>query len=427
LPAPTLTSILPQMDYFLFFLYIILFLSLVWYLDKKNIIRIDMGMAAAAFILKVAMACLYGYIFQKYYGGDDTWMYHYQSLEETAFLKSDPLHFLHSLINPTAYTRYMMTTWWQELEYASLIKLLAVLNIFSGGSYYVNAVLFSMLTFWGAYFYYRLLVSLFPSGKTIIMLVFFFFVPLIFWTSGIRKDGLILLSTGLFFFSFYLFLLQRNWKLLLVSLFALLGVALNRNFVALGMVPLALAWVFSSVGGIKPWKAFVFVYSLSLVLFFISPFTGPVNIPAAFVQRQADFLALQGGSYVELDRLEPNPVSFIKLLPQALNHVFFRPYPGENNSALYVFSAVETWFVLLIFLLFILFPVPKTKRSLFDACLWGLLFFALTNYLFIGYTIPFLGAIVRYRIIYESILLAIVAVHVNWEKLLPRQIYKFLL
>ncbi|HLO80112.1 MAG TPA: hypothetical protein VK166_04095 [Chitinophagaceae bacterium] len=423
MPTPTLTSILRQMDYFLFFLYIILFLFLVRYLDKKNIIRINIGLASAAFVLKVSMACLYGYIFQKYYGGDDTWMYHYQSLEETAFLKSDPLHFLHSLINPTAYTRYMMTTWWQELEYASLIKLLAVLNVFSGGSYYVNAVLFSMLTFWGAYFYYRLLVSVFPKGRTIFLLVFFFFIPLIFWTSGIRKDGLILLSTGMFFYSFYLFLGNKSRKLLLVSLFALLGVALNRNFVALSMVPLALAWAISSAGGVKPWKAFIFVYALSLVLVFISPLIGPVNIPAAFVQRQSDFLALQGGSYVELDRLEANPVSFIKLLPQALNHVFLRPYPGENNGALYVFSALETWFVMLVFLLFLLFPLPHTKRPLFHACFWALIFFALTNYLFIGYTIPFLGAIVRYRIIYESILLAVVAVHVNWEKLLPKRIY----
>jgi hypothetical protein len=415
------------MDYFLFFFYIILFIFLIRYLGTKNIIRIDTGVASLAFLLKVSMACLYGFIFQKYYGGDDTWMYHYQSLEETIFLKNDPLHFLHSLIDPTAYTRYMMTTWWQELEYASLIKLLAVLNVFSGGAYYVNAVLFSMLTFWGAYFYIRLLATIFPGREKLMVLVFFFFVPLIFWTSGIRKDGLILLSTGLFFYSFHLFLEKKNWKMLVVALVAISGVALNRNFVALSLVPAALAWMISIYGRIKPLRSFIFVYTVSLVIFFVSAVAGPVNIPAKFVQRQADFMALRGGSFVELDQLEDHPLSFIKLLPQALNHVFLRPYPGESEGALYIFSAVETWFVLLVFLLFLLFPLPLLKRNLSRAVVLALVFFSLSNYLFIGYTIPFLGAIVRYRIIYESILLALLAAQINWEKMLPKALHKFIL
>lgn len=415
------------MDYFLFFFYIILFIFLIRYLGKKNIIRIDTGVASLAFLLKVSMACLYGFVFQKYYGGDDTWMYHHQSLEETSFLKNDPLHFLHSLIDPTSYTRYMMTTWWQELEYASLIKLLAVLNVFSGGSYYVNAVLFSMITFWGAYFYILLLSKVFPGRQKVIMLVFFFFIPLIFWTSGIRKDGLILFSTGLFFYSFHSFLEQKKGTMLVVSLVALAGIALNRNFVALSLIPATLAWLISIYGRVRPLRSFVFVYSLSLVIFFVSAVVGPVNIPARFVQRQADFMALKGGSLVELDKLEDDPLSFIKLLPQALNHVFLRPYPGESHGALYIFSTVETWFVLLIFLLFLVFPQPLLKGSISRAVVPALVFFSISNYLFIGYTIPFLGAIVRYRIIYESILLALLVARINWEKMLPKVLHKYIL
>jgi hypothetical protein len=148
-----------------------------------------------------------------------------------------------------------------------------------------------------------------------------------------------------------------------------------------------------------------------------------VNIPHKFAERQADFMALKGGSYVELDRLEDHPASFIRLLPQALNHVFLRPYPGESQGMLYFFSAMETWFILLIFLLCMLFPVHRYKRPLLPAAIIALVFFSLSNYLFIGYTIPFLGAIVRYRIIYESILLAVVAIHVNWEKLFPQKMH----
>jgi hypothetical protein len=88
---------------------------------------------------------------------------------------------------------------------------------------------------------------------------------------------------------------------------------------------------------------------------------------------------------------------------------------------------VETYFVLLVFLLSILYPTREYKHVFFTAPLLTLLFFAFSNYLFIGYTIPFLGAIVRYRIIYEGLLLAVAAARIDWKRILPDNIYKKLL
>lgn len=410
------------MAYFLFFIYLLSFSLLLRYLGKKDVVAIRPGMAVAGFLLKVLLGCLYGYIFLRYYGGDDTWMYHAQSLEETRFLKTDPLHFLHSLIDPTSYTRYMMTTYWQELEYAFLIKLLAIMNVFSGGHYYVNVVLFSMISFWGGYFYYRFFSMLFPGKEKLFLVIFFLFIPLVFWTSGIRKDGLIFLSSGLVFYSVHKYLDLQRPKFLVYTALGLLLLALNRNFIALSMLPALLAWVIADRTKAKPWLVFASAYALALVVFFLTAYSGPVNLPAAFVKRQADFLALKGGSYVTLDRLEPDPFSFIKVFPQAVNHVFFRPLPGEQPGALSLFSGIETYFVLLVFILLILFPAPERQSPNRAACL-AIMFFALSNYLFIGYTIPFLGAIVRYRIVFESLLLALATAGVNWQKILPGRIY----
>ena len=412
------------MAYFLFFIYLSLFLILVRWLGRKNLIHIDMWYAGVGFILKIGLGCLYGYIFLRYYGGDDTWLYHGQSLEETRFLKRDPLHFLHSLVDPTSYSRYMMTTYWQEIEYAFLIKLLAILNVFSGGHYYVNVVLFSMISFWGGYFYYRFFSQLFPGKEKLFLIIFFLFVPLVFWTSGIRKDALIFLSSGLFFYCLLRFFqCGRKWFLLYTGL-ALLLLFLNRSFIALSIIPAAIAWSISHFRGVKPWRSFFFVYSLSSVLFFLSSAIGPVNLQKAFVKRQADFQALKGGSYVELDNLEPHPLSFIRILPQALNHVFLRPIPGEQPGALSLFSGVETYFVLLILILSFLVPARDNIPIPDSAPLLAILFFAFSNYLFIGYTIPFLGAIVRYRIIFESLLLTVAATRINWQKLVTKNLYE---
>jgi hypothetical protein len=320
----------------------------------------------------------------------------------------------------------MMTSYWQEIEYAFLIKLLAILNVFSGGHYYVNVVLFSMISFWGGYFYYRFFSELFPGREKLFLIIFFLFVPLVFWTSGIRKDALIFLSSGLFFYGLRRFFQDGKLVFLLCTGAALLLLSLNRSFVALSVLPAAAAWALSHYRGIKPWRAFIFVYTLSLVLFFLSSVTGPADLPAAFVNRQADFKALKGGSYVELDNLEPRPLSFIKILPQALNHVFLRPIPGEQPGVLSFCSGIETYFVLLVILLSFILP-SQQSRNFFSAPLLALLFFALSNYLFIGYTIPFLGAIVRYRIIYESLLLAGAAARMDWQRILPASIYRKLL
>jgi hypothetical protein len=127
---------------------------------------------------------------------------------------------------------------------------------------------------------------------------------------------------------------------------------------------------------------------------------------------------------VELDNLEPHPLSFIRILPQALNHVFLRPIPGEQPGALSLFSGVETYFVLLILILSFLVPARDNIPIPDSAPLLAILFFAFSNYLFIGYTIPFLGAIVRYRIIFESLLLTVAATRINWQKLVTKNLYE---
>jgi len=413
------------MAYLLFIAYLAVFILLLRYLAGRGIIRIGWPMAAAGFTLKVLMGCLYGFLFQEYYGGDDTWMYFHQSLEETLFLKSEPGPFLHSLVSPHQYTRYMMTTWWQELEYASLIKLLAILNLFSGGHYYVNVVLFSGITFWGSYFFYRFFSLIIPGREKLAGIVLFFFVPLVFWTSGIRKDGMVWLWSGLFFLSVFRILEQKRWRAIPIALIALLFVALNRNFVALGLLPLTAAWVLSRV--MPTWKAYIFVYTTSLVLFFLSHYVGPVDLPQAFVNRQQDFLTLKGGSLVELEPLTPHPAGFLKVLPQALEHVMLRPFPGESTSLLYLASMLESYLVILMMLLAILFPRPGWKMSLGSAGVLAVLAFILSNYLLVGYTIPFLGAIVRYRIIFESLLLVVSVLFVDWEKIPGLKLHKFFL
>ena len=140
-----------------------------------------------------------------------------------------------------------------------------------------------------------------------------------------------------------------------------------------------------------------------------------MDFPGKIKERQQEFFRLKGGSQVKLDSLDERPLSYVKILPQALNHVFLRPYPGEQSSLLYRFSALETWFCMIIFLLALVFPSRSASQVLVQPIVLTIIFYGLTNYLLIGYTIPFLGAIVRYRIIFETLFLAMLVRCTRWN------------
>lgn len=399
----------------LFLFHISLFLLLLYFLSAKKMISLSPGWTIPAFLFKVLMGCLYGYIFLHNYGGDDTWMYHEQSLAETEFLRSQPLRFLHSVIDPTRYTRYSMNTYWQELEYASLIKLLAVINVFSGGHYYVNVVLFSMISFWGAYYLFRIFDRNNPGSTTLLFLVFFFFIPMVFWTSGIRKDGLILFFTSLVFYHFNNYLTNRRIKSVLIAAASLFLLSLQRSVVAITIIPILATWFVAATGKFKPWLVFLVFFTIGTALFFLSPLIG-INLPSMIVNRQAEFLSLTGGSFVTLDPLTPDFASFMHVLPQAFNHSFLRPYPGEHAGLLYLGSAVETWIVVALLSLCLLFRKKESKLT-GDPLMLSLLAFVILSYLIIGYTIPFVGAIVRYRSVPEAVLLGIIISYTDWKKI----------
>jgi hypothetical protein len=190
---------------------------------------------------------------------------------------------------------------------------------------------------------------------------------------------------------------------------------LVRSFLALTLIPALLAWGMSGKLWQSPWKVFSSVYAICIFLFFLSGQLGPVDFPGKIKERQQEFFRLKGGSEVRLDSLDERPVSYLKILPQALNHVFLRPYPGEQSSLLYRFSALETWFCVIVFLLALVFPSPSSRMVLIQPMVVTIIFYGLTNYLLIGYTIPFLGAIVRYRIIFETLFLAVLVRCIRWN------------
>lgn len=405
-----------------FIFYSIIFIYVLHRLTR-NKAPLTVTELSLAFLFKVAMGCLYGYIYGHFYNGDDTWMYHHHSLGELQKLLHEPVHYFTEL-GPAESFAWAGGGFWQglsayinTLENDSIIKILSIANIFSRGNYYINVVFFNFILFWGHYWLFSLYVKEFPEKRKPLLLLIFFFPPLVFWLSGIRADGLILFFLALLLIQFRRWLYDHKKWALVYCIIAGTGIIIFRIQVILLVIPALTAWYISVKFKRKPVTTFIWVFGIGGLLFFATAWVSPAkNLPGVIVNRQQAYMALQGTRF-PLDSLQPSITGFARVLPQALSHTFVRPYIWEAKGALQLMTAVE---IIVCWLLVITAMVKKEihwKKTLTSPLLLFSLSFGITLYIFIGFTIPFPGAIVRYKAIPELLLLTIPIICTDWRLL----------
>ena len=358
--------------------------------------------------LKVLMGLVYGYIFLHFYHGDDTWRIHQESLNETKILLNNPALFFTEQYTPffaieqaTSFIKFASVLT-NDLEYALLVKTLAFFNLISQGNYYINVFLFNLILFWGHYWLFLLLKELFPGSRKQLYGVIFLFLPAVFWLSGIRADGLL-------FFFLSLFLLNIHRKKIFLTIIGLAGTIIFRpQFGVLTMLT-AIPYLLSLKIKKNPLIIFLISYMLAIIVCFIT------GLQQFVVNNQHQFLALKGTRF-ELPALQPGISSFAALFPLALNHVFLRPYPWEAASALQLFYALEIIFFWIIIVFAIIKRREDWKLRLFNPVILMILFLAISSCILTGYIVPFPGAIARYRIIPELLLLAVATGNINYKK-----------
>jgi hypothetical protein len=403
-----------------FLFYCALFIFLLYKLTRKKEL-LTVTELSLAFLFKVGLGCLYGYIYLHYYNGDDTWNFHKDSLTDLYKLKHETRHYFTELLPAETFAGAGGTFWHgfsaylHTLENDSIIKILSIADIFTGSNYYINVVFFNFILFWGHYWLFSFFVKEFPDKRKPLLLLIFFFPPLVFWLSGIRGDGLVLFFLALLLVHFRRWLYEhKNWSLL-YCIFGIAGIIIYRSQVVLLLIPALLAWFISVKFNRKPLAVFLWVYAISGLVFFASAWVSPArNLPGVIVDRQQGFLKLHGTRF-QLDSLQPTVTSFVRVLPQALSHTFIRPYFWEAKGALQIMTAAEILVCWLLVLLAIIKRDIHSKRTLHKPLILFCLAVGLTLYIFIGYVIPFPGAIVRYKAIPELLMLSVAVICTNWS------------
>lgn len=343
-----------------------------------------------------------------YHGGNDYWDVNREGWEEYRLLGRDPGEYFANIFRSNYAKGYSglfdsFQSFWSDLKNNLVIKLVSVFDIFSQGNYYINSLFFNYLVFFGHVALYRLFNKIY-EGQSIRILIGCFLLPsLLYFSSGIHKDGLVFLLLALLAYAVFQSLQKKQFSLkrIVIIVITISLLFLFRNFLLLALLPSLTAWIIAVRMKWQAWACLTIAFLISgIILFNVNAVFPSVDPLKAIVQRQADFLQLPLSSTpLNLDTLHPAFGSFLQNAPQAINHLLLRPYITELPSPILLPMNIELFIYQLLFLLLLVVHKKRTLLNL-DPVIPFFLFFTGSVFLLIGYIVPNLGSLIRYRSIY---------------------------
>lgn len=411
------------------YLFFIIYLLICFWLIPKIAFVKDAGLSLRVTRLLLAFRILMGlicaYYFERVLAFSDPAGYNAEGYAQYELLISNPTLFFTDFKNDIDHYGFggvfdSSFSFWAYLRFNLLYKFIAILDLITRGNFYLNSMIFSSIIFFGNIAFYRIYSDMYRNHKLKILFACFLLPSILLYTSCVHKDGLIFLSTGMLSFLFYTFLKNegiRSIKTYLVFLLGIIIIFLFRNYVLVVLLPAIFTVLLCKLLPYKRKIIFFISYAFFGFLFFLSGyFSSSWSLPNAVIKRKADFAVLaDANTNIPMNELYPTVKSFIQNLPQAINHSLFRPYLWEFSNIGIILTALELLFYQLLIIGFIFFR-NKKETILNNFNLYGFAFF-ISMMVIIGYTIPNIGAIVRYRSVFWIFLVCPLLCNIKWPQI----------
>lgn len=387
------------------------------------------------FLLKVVVGVILWAIYTFYYTHRleaDIYKYFDDSAVMFDALKKNPNHFIQMLsgINEDAkhllpyYER--MNSWYNnDMMYndsRTMIRLNAFFRLFSFGYYHVHSIFIVFLSTIGLTAIFKIFNRIKPGRHYEFITACYLLPSVLFWTSGVLKDGLLISALGLLLFSFYKLLEIFRWKYFILLFLSLIFLVFIKPYVIMIIAPAIIAWLWSVKTNYHwIWFKFISVYIIYfLVGFNIHYLFTDFNIVYLIYLKQLNFLNLAvdvgAGSIIEINKLQPNLISLLLNGPEAFKNTLFRPYFFESTSPLILLAGLENLLILLL-ITFYLFNFSSNLNNKQRCLLWFSIYFVVILFVLIGLVTPVMGAMVRYKAPALPFLLGIFIILSNDERL----------
>lgn len=434
------------MELLLFLAYTSLFIFLIHKLRFFKAPGLSSRSLSAVFILKILFGLLLWLIYTYYYPNRTTAdIYKYFDDSAVLFdaLKMKPIHYIKMLLGigndtPEFDPYYSQMHYWSRSNSLgtyndghTVIRFNAFVRLFSMGFYTIHTVFMCFVSLIGFTAVYKAFVLYLTDKQRELFLAVFLLPSVLFWGSGVLKEGLLFCTLGLLI---YFFQRRLSWKTLVICLATAVLMAVSKFYVWLAVFPGFLFLLLIQLTG-KNNLFLKFSLIITIVVLLASnidrftPFQNPL---VTLTQKQLEFKSLAegnnqdanyqqipaAGSRIAIPDLQPTLGSFLKNAPAALYTVFFRPFPWEIHSFMMAMAAAENLLILGIILICLLYCQPF-KQIRWEYVLFCLSF-VINQFLIIGETTPVLGAIARYKVPALPFLLIAFLLLLDKKKLLEK-------
>ena len=283
----------------------------------------------------------------------------------------------------------------------TVIRINAFIRLFSFGSYYIHLLVFSLAAFYGLAFIYKAFHQYFEGKKTWLGLILFFTPSIVFWSSGILKEGPLLFVFGITLNAIHkVFTKRAFWQHYLLLVFCFLFLFHLKFYVGLLLIPAITGylWILHPKGPhpiIKGVLNYAAYFTAAVAFHF---YNWNWSLFTVLKWKRQDFLglakAMNAKSLIATGNLEDNPLSLLKYFLWGFFNAITRPLPWDAYSLVLIPNIIEN---ILIFV-FIIFCIIYGSRQNFNKIGYFFILYAFGLLTIIGMVTPIMGSLVRYKI-----------------------------
>jgi hypothetical protein len=425
------------MEFFIAGLYAVLITAIILRWRFFRLSGISIHWIVVAFIIKLIAGFTLWKVYTSYYtemDGSDATRYYHDAMLIKSQLDENPAVFYALMVgienhSPEYEAVYDKLVGWYSgyrygltNDYRTIVRLQVIISFISFGSYHVHWIIMSFLSLLGLTWIFKCFESLFKGREFWLFAACFLLPSVVFWSSGLLKEGPALFGLGLLFFLFSK-IINRNFKW---YHFAFLIPALGflfylKQYVLLAFIPAA---VFLIVIRVTGEKFALYKFLLSQIICFI------IAQNAHYFFVGGDFLYVLGKKRVDFENTAalhsarssveiPESTSTVEFLlnsPQAFALTYLRPYFWESKSWMYMIFALENlvYVILILFLILFFRRIPKSEHPIL---IYAAASFALVMASIVGNCVPVLGSVVRYRILSLPLLIIVCCYFIDFPKI----------
>ncbi len=392
------------------FIYILL---LCWFISYNNFFSLpNMSRAfiCTLFIIKAFAGIIITFHAERIYSGDDGMFFYEAGRTLYEYALQHPLKYLKLMAgiyddsNRTEY--YSLLNWkglpsWNDNE--TMIKISSLIHFMAFSNMLVHSVIFSFLSFCGLTGIYKATIALTKSNGFVLYLMLMLFPSVVFFSSGVLKETLLIAIAGMFMFLLTQFGNSSRMKIITVILYLFLWL-IKPHFV-LFLTPALIGYVIvKNYFNKKLWLSHavavmvVIVYSFIGIFIFNQILHRDVAGTIALVQQSSmkNSIYEKAESYIQPPVIAPNMVSVIKNSPKAFLQTVLTPaFHFDKTGLRWKGAAVENLLVMVFVIVNIL--AAFSWRNQYARLNFALFLLLYLFYSLVGYTCALEAAILRFK------------------------------